>query len=43
LQHHTIDESGRVGAKANMIIWDEAPMMHHRAFEIVDRTLRDLM
>jgi hypothetical protein len=29
--------------KTNLIIWDEAPMMHHRAFEVVDRTLRDLM
>jgi hypothetical protein len=29
--------------KADLIIWDEASMMHHRAFEVVDRTLRDLM
>jgi hypothetical protein len=29
--------------KADLIIWDEAPMMHHRAFEAVDRTLHDLM
>jgi hypothetical protein len=29
--------------KADLIIWDEAPMMHHEAFEVVDRTLRDLM
>jgi hypothetical protein len=29
--------------KTDLIIWDEAPMMHHRAFEAVDRTLRDLM
>jgi hypothetical protein len=29
--------------KADLIIWDEAPMMHHQAFEVVDRTLRDLM
>jgi hypothetical protein len=29
--------------KADMIIWDEAQMMHRRAFEAVDRTLRDLM
>jgi len=29
--------------KADMIIWDEALMMHRRAFEAVDRTLRDLM
>jgi hypothetical protein len=28
---------------ADLIIWDEAPMMHRRAFEVVDRTLRDLM
>jgi hypothetical protein len=26
-----------------MIIWDEAPMMHRRAFKAVDRTLHDLM
>jgi hypothetical protein len=29
--------------KANLIIWDEESMMHRRAFEVVDRTLRDLM
>ncbi len=29
--------------KADLIIWDEAPMMHHRTFEAIDRTLRDLM
>jgi len=29
--------------KADMIIWDEAPMMHHRTFEVADRTLCDLM
>jgi Cdc6-like AAA superfamily ATPase len=29
--------------KADLIIWDEAPMMHRRAFEAVDHTLRDLM
>ncbi len=29
--------------KADLIIWDEAPMMHRRAFEVVDRTLCDLM
>jgi hypothetical protein len=29
--------------KADLIIWDEAPMMHCRAFEAVDRTLCDLM
>ncbi len=29
--------------KADMIIWDEATMMHRRAFEAVDRTLHDLM
>jgi hypothetical protein len=22
--------------KANLIIWDEAPMMHHQVFEVVD-------
>jgi hypothetical protein len=29
--------------KADLIIWDEALMMHHQAFEAVDRTLHDLM
>jgi len=29
--------------KVDMIIWDEALMMHCRAFEVVDWTLRDLM
>jgi hypothetical protein len=29
--------------KVDLIFWDEAPMMHRRAFETVDRTLRDLM
>jgi len=29
--------------KVDLIIWDEAPMMHRRAFEVIDRTLRDLM
>jgi len=29
--------------KADMIIWDEAPMMHRRAFEATYRTLRDLL
>jgi ATP-dependent DNA helicase PIF1 len=29
--------------KADLIIWDEAPKMHRQAFEVIDRTLRDLM
>jgi len=29
--------------KANLIIWDEASLMHHRAFEAVDWTLHDLV
>jgi ATP-dependent DNA helicase PIF1 len=29
--------------KADLIIWDEALMMHGRAFKAIDRTLRDLM
>ncbi len=29
--------------KADLIIWDEALMMHRRTFEAVDRTLGDLM
>ncbi len=27
---------------AELILWDEAPMMHRHAIEAVDRTLRDL-
>jgi hypothetical protein len=29
--------------KVDLIIWDEAPMMHRQAFEVVDRTLCYLM
>ncbi|CAF0714504.1 unnamed protein product [Brachionus calyciflorus] len=29
--------------KADLVIWDEAPMMHRHAFEAVDRTFKDLM
>jgi hypothetical protein len=29
--------------KADLIIWDEAPMMHPQAFEVIDRTLCDFM
>ncbi len=29
--------------KADLVIWDEAPMMHRRTFKVIDRTLRDLM
>ncbi|KAI3904873.1 hypothetical protein MKW92_037592 [Papaver armeniacum] len=29
--------------RADLIIWDEAPMMHKHSFEALDRTLRDLM
>jgi hypothetical protein len=39
-QHMKVAELVR---KANMIIWDEALMMHCRAFEAIDRTLHDLM
>ncbi len=39
-QHMKVVELVR---KADLIIWDEAPMMHCRVFEAVDRTLRDLM
>ncbi|XP_010412531.1 PREDICTED: ATP-dependent DNA helicase PIF1-like [Camelina sativa] len=34
---------GTLIAKADLIIWDEAPMAHRQAFEAVDRTIRDLM
>ncbi|GAU47161.1 hypothetical protein TSUD_287440 [Trifolium subterraneum] len=30
-------------AKARLIIWDEAPMMHKHCFEAVDRTLKDIL
>ncbi len=36
-------EVAKLVRKADLIIWDEAPMMHHRAFEAIDHTLRDLM
>jgi hypothetical protein len=29
--------------KADLIIWDETPMMHRRTFKAIDQTLRDLM
>ncbi len=29
--------------KVDLIIWDEASMMHRRTFEAIDQTLRDLM
>jgi hypothetical protein len=29
--------------KVDLIIWDEAPMMHRRTFKIVNWTLHDLM
>jgi len=29
--------------KVNLIISDEAPMMHHQTFKAIDWTLRDLM
>jgi hypothetical protein len=28
---------------ATLIIWDEAPMTHHRCFEALDRTMRDIL
>ncbi|XP_013594329.1 PREDICTED: uncharacterized protein LOC106302348 [Brassica oleracea var. oleracea] len=30
-------------SKADLIIWDEAPMAHRHAFETLDRSLRDLL
>ncbi len=39
-QHMKVAELVR---KIDLIIWDEAPMMHLQAFKAVDRTLRDLM
>jgi hypothetical protein len=29
--------------KANLILWDEAPMVHRHCFEAVDRTFRDIL
>jgi hypothetical protein len=29
--------------KTDLTIWDEAPMMHRRTFEVVHHTLLDLM
>lgn len=29
--------------KAELILWDECPMMHRHAFEALDRSLRDIM
>ncbi|RIA04789.1 hypothetical protein BRARA_K00943 [Brassica rapa] len=29
--------------KTDLIIWDEAPMMHKHAFEALDKTLKDIM
>jgi len=29
--------------KANLIIWDGAPMIHRQTFKAIDWTLRDLM
>ena len=29
--------------KAELILWDECPMMHRHAFEVLDRSLRDIM
>jgi len=29
--------------KAEIILWDEAPMTHRHAYEALDRSLRDIM
>nr|KAJ0207352.1 hypothetical protein LSAT_V11C500293940 [Lactuca sativa] len=29
--------------KTSLIIWDEAPMVHKHAFEVLDRTLKDIL
>ncbi len=34
---------GELVRKVDLIIWNEASMMHRRGFEAIDRTLRDLM
>jgi hypothetical protein len=39
-QHMKVAELVR---KIDLIIWDEASMMHRRTFKAIDRTLRDLM
>jgi ATP-dependent DNA helicase PIF1 len=35
-------EDAQLMRQADLIIWDEAPMMHRHAFESVDRMLRDV-
>ena len=38
-----LKEHSELLRKAEIIIWDEAPMMHRWAFEALDRSLRDIM
>ncbi|CAN1798758.1 hypothetical protein LINPERHAP1_LOCUS21852 [Linum perenne] len=33
----------RLMKHASLIVWDEAPMVHHLSFEVVDRTLYDIL
>ena len=35
--------AARVLADAQLIAWDEAPMLNRRCYEVVDNTLRDIM
>ncbi|GAU39679.1 hypothetical protein TSUD_320920 [Trifolium subterraneum] len=37
------DDLAHLIRRANLIIWDEAPMMHRHCFEAVDTTLKDIM
>jgi hypothetical protein len=39
----TLNPKWGCDSKADLIIWDEALMMHRQAFKVVDHTLRDLM
>ncbi|XP_074359006.1 uncharacterized protein LOC141698233 [Apium graveolens] len=41
LRHET--DISELLQRTDLIIWDEAPMQHHHAFECVDRSLRDIM
>ncbi|PNX58299.1 ATP-dependent DNA helicase PIF1, partial [Trifolium pratense] len=40
---HPNNHLAQLIAKARLIIWDEAPMMHKYCFEAIDRTLRDIL
>ena len=43
MQYQTKSDLVELIAKARLIIWDEAPMVHKHCFESFDRTLRDVL